>query len=1037
MKKYEYTQSIGFRLKGGIELLAPKVVQDEDKLREVFLQVYRSLLDIFTKTVLFENKEGEKKVSKFIAVKYPFLKLHAKEQYFSPYFDRRATKAYSVKDAPFLLDVLLDWLDRNEELYSQLYELLNAPEESQASKSDILYKLKQLYGADNAFFIRNFVQYASHKKEGNGMQLLQKRAEQFNKVLEIMLPHFAPQQSSGAEVARASFNYYTLNKTAKDYDEEERQRLEEINSPYLLGDSDKNLLRQVGFVNYIEAGKIENLSIEELYVALKDFKSKQKADFVRDVQGDKLTPDTFAQKYPLFTTKKETFLEFYDITKQLDSLNREEARNLAKKRGKYFQYHFKQYVSLNNLFKKVAIQFGKLKVELRAIEREEVEARLLRFWAMILEEGEKKYLLLVPKEYRDAVRHYIGRADHSGAATVFVFHSFTLRALEKIIRKEFPKDIPSFNENEQFFIERVKQVLRGEYEQIDLSDSLRVFQDEVREILRTEYEDKETLRKDFDRLFYKVTPYSVDKGKLLTHGALLYEISAYDLERDITAPPKAHTKLWQTFWSEENMRGFSLRLNQEMRLFYRDTVPQEDSEGKKSRNRFSAPQLRVQFSFTHNVGEEALDTTFAKDKELQERFNRFNSTVVDPWIEKLGENVWYYGIDRGNQELATLGVIKWGKEKYKVMLKDGKVMRHHKPVFASFTTYTIKNPLASKEIVIDKKGNKKAVSIGQNPSFFMSSEEEMEKYFVKNENQAFLDLTTAKLIKGKIVEDGDVKTYLNLKRANAKRKLFEVFTALDSQAGIEYCDSEKHPACHIKSKKGGYFMRHAFVIKNKETEHSSYTLLCYFSPEQRKRFGDSEFESLQKDLTEYLHALRKDPKKQTVTIEQINHLRDAITANMVGIIAHLFENYPGFINLENLLADADRHFANNNENIARRLEWALYRKFQKLGLVPPRLRNTLFLRKDAKFLRLGIIHFVPTEHTSGACPRCLEKADTEKRKEEKWNEHAFTCTNPNCGFSTQGKRYEFEAVSNSDDVAACNIANPDFASGEFGRKSLS
>jgi len=184
-------------------------------------------------------------------------------------------------------------------------------------------------------------------------------------------------------------------------------------------------------------------------------------------------------------------------------------------------------------------------------------------------------------------------------------------------------------------------------------------------------------------------------------------------------------------------------------------------------------------------------------------------------------------------------------------------------------------------------------------------------------------------------------------------------------------------------------------------------------------------------LQKFLDILQEDATAQVITIEQINNLRDAITANMVGVIAHLHKKYPGVINLENLLSTKEirDHFVSNNENIARRLEWALYRKFQKEGLVPPRLKNTIFLREDMRENRLGIVHFIKTENTSGQCPYCGVNTPMSERQNDKFGgEHFYKCRrNQNCGFSTKdNRRPPLEKICDSDDVAAYNIAKTKF-----------
>jgi len=42
----------------------------------------------------------------------------------------------------------------------------------------------------------------------------------------------------------------------------------------------------------------------------------------------------------------------------------------------------------------------------------------------------------------------------------------------------------------------------------------------------------------------------------------------------------------------------------------------------------------------------------------------------------------------------------------------------------------------------------------------------------------------------------------------------------------------------------------------------------------------------------------------------------------------------------------NEHFKQSNEDISRRLEWSLYRKFKESGVVPPKIQQSIFLRDD-------------------------------------------------------------------------------------------
>ena len=173
------------------------------------------------------------------------------------------------------------------------------------------------------------------------------------------------------------------------------------------------------------------------------------------------------------------------------------------------------------------------------------------------------------------------------------------------------------------------------------------------------------------------------------------------------------------------------------------------------------------------------------------------------------------------------------------------------------------------------------------------------------------------------------------------------------------------------------------------------------------------------NLNDYLKEKQKAGRENKILeppIEKINHLRDAITANMVGVIYHLHQEFRAkFIKLENLdeykndeLKFIESHRKQSDQHISRRLEWALYNKFQSEGLVPPNIKETILLKDEYQQKQFGIIQFVKTGGTSSNCPNC----DKEISKQP--------CAQ--CGFNIKEDKKGLEPLDNYDKVAAYNIA---------------
>jgi len=120
-----------------------------------------------------------------------------------------------------------------------------------------------------------------------------------------------------------------------------------------------------------------------------------------------------------------------------------------------------------------------------------------------------------------------------------------------------------------------------------------------------------------------------------------------------------------------------------------------------------------------------------------------------------------------------------------------------------------------------------------------------------------------------------------------------------------------------------------------------------------------------------------------------------------------------------------KHFEDNPVNIARRLEWALYRKFQNWedkNLVPALIKETTLIREDLEVNQFGIIQFVSHYNTSKNCPVCEEKQGGKSKslfKKDKFDLQKFECLN--CGFDTT-KNNKIYPLKTNDEVAAYNVA---------------
>ena len=278
------------------------------------------------------------------------------------------------------------------------------------------------------------------------------------------------------------------------------------------------------------------------------------------------------------------------------------------------------------------------------------------------------------------------------------------------------------------------------------------------------------------------------------------------------------------------------------------------------------------------------------------------------------------------------------------------------------------------------------------------------------------------MIKDRIILNGDVLTFLKLLKEAAKRKIFENYNT----------DSELEWG----------------KVRNSITLKLDGEVIYYFQKKFNGLLVKDDLEYTEKNifnsLRDYLNKLKeKGDSDHKPSIEKLNHLRDSIVANMIGVISFLQrkENYPGFVILEDLSKDEiDKHFDNLNVNISRRLEFGLFSKFQTMGLVPPHVKNLIEIRESKrgseKSYQFGAIVFVDEKGTSTECPYCEERLKRpEEMSKEKWREyrddlkfskHRFICEEhkgSECKFDTDDIKYGFlKEINDPDKVASFNVA---------------
>lgn len=1073
--KYELIKSIGFKLDPvQIDSLEEKVKQldyqfESDQRRDClapFIEGIETFICHFKEFIFTKDSNKTQKKSKNnklenkrclsdIYIKYQWLRTYTKSNFFFWSEGKQVKNKYFIREIPYLKDILDECIKEWEEIIQCLKSDLKAPKKNLKRRSKTALLISRFSKKQVFQFIEDFVHYSSPKKDEKEKDHLKDLLEEIKASLIKIQKIYLPLQSSGLVFAKASFNYYTIDKEPKNYDQEKKECEKKINNPSLLGVKLKEFSIKSEFHQMIkkwmdnnedpEAGEfleknqlngesdLKNLSLKIAYSLIKLYKGQAKKLFEEDVSRDLNYKDIKA-KHPLFINaqqrEKEEHEKFKKRTKEIERINREiekikkaesskervkklrkKRANLKQQRGKFFQKSAKRYIDVCKNYEKIAKNLGQLSSQIKGIQREKEESQLLNYWAFILEKQGGYELLLIHRGKRQDAKNLI-ESGQEGSHKLYQFYSLTLRALDKLcfgfqgtkdtdFLKEIKTELPEYRGiagkfsfknsstdgiDEKELIGFYQKVLKSAYAKKVLKIDIFYGLDNV---LNTKFQFLNEFQSALERVCYLKKTHLINDevkvGLLKMDKSCLFKITSYDLSLyDKNIKVRHHTNLWKEFWSEKNERNhYPVRLNPEVSVFWRESQDYRFTEGKYTsvkRNRFLKSQWNLKTSLTLNATTEKVGLSFKKPEELAKEIIKFNKRFYKNMNDK---RIFYYGLDSGLKELATLCVMKDSK------FDNG------------LSSFPIEIYSLKEEMYDHRGGATNHHTASRNPSYFID-------LFMKNENPT-LDLTTAKLINGKIVENGDIFTYLKLKELSAKRRLFRYKSEI---ADNKIYFSESNKSFYVK-------------IINREQEEKSP--IYYFRDGFKKILKK---EDIQENLQNYLNDLNKNKIKVPPLI---NHLRGAVAANISGILAFLYKQNPGLIVLE---TNQKARNKTEDESIAVQLQWALYKKFQMKGLVPPCLKDEDFLLKNKSMDRqknnkrkskdqmdqirhFGLIHFVKHDDTSRMCPECGRKSEDspefKNRKKNGW----FKCEG--CDFNTKKLSKKLWFLNTPDKLAAFNI----------------
>lgn len=991
------------------------------------------------------DNQSEYRPSRDVRINKTWLKQFFKADFYDQRQARRQ-RTHELHQFPYALQGIARWRAEWRENLDKLEEADKSALHDQTRRSDIASLLLQLGRRDQFPLIREFAAHARHKNKANW---LPDHAEAVEEQLQAALAEYAPAQGAGVVVAAASLNYYTVNKKPKEYYDD-------------------------------KIGKVEKRCDElaKSYEEMKENKAKQKSWLLELMLRERLILDRIQddKELCLFHNAQDraSLEEVYRLTREIRDLtaklNEHQSRHSAgtdhyrqlkgqlqkakQDRGFYFIKKTKGKRHSNYLwnwwnycedYRKKAMEFGKVKAQLRGLEKERQESQQLRYWAVFLSRKEQLFLCCIPLHKCREAWKFLEKMANSGAAPVdsevklYRFHSITQRALHKLCFAEsssFAADLSpdlrrllseankASNDPEQIERQRRKNRSQKTKAQLELEFFKSLLKDSsaTRNLELSRFDFSEALgakRADdfqmaFDKAGYSVEPIALDTAKAKTFvdrfKVLEFELTSYDLERrnenthqTPVSDERRHTELWRQFWkAAEQGEAGDVRLNPELKIRLRKADPdlaeylrKKRFDLEKSKHRRLQDQYNLHLTMELNAGRLHSDLAFAKADEIDARIDRFNET----FNKQNWDQSWKYGIDRGNIELATLCLARF--EKNDTYHHGDKILL--RPSFPQgeedIKVYTLKrekyNCRAISELETRPIEERREKQVIVNLSYFIDQVNNSD-WFSKH-TCTCIDLTTAKVISGKLVSNGDVLTFLKLKYEAAKRVLFD----LVAQGKIT--EENKRLQWGAEAPENPVFIQLHYGRPDSEPgtdEKAEERTVYFFEGAKGRNFEGLELsngrtytrEMILEALQGYLEALLREQakpsgaaNKHVPPIEKINHLRDALVANMVGVIMHLQQRYPGIVMLEDLDMDLiQEHFQALNIDISRRLEFALYRKFQSLGKVPPHLKDLIQRRERLHVKRKQEIdEAVDKKYKQWLRKPRNENADAQKKAEQK------------------------------------------------------
>ena len=996
---YEVRKNASFRLEPQENAATNENLYNQDvDLSEIlskyknFVYDLKNLLYIEGEKVTEKEKDNDLSVDKLDSSNV----VHINHKYLSKYFSKEFFENYdriikrnkhwaktknwtTIGNNDFLEVFFRSFFNNAFENINKLQELIDTKENEQKRKADIAFEIRRLLSRNHLWKIFPLFKggYLTHKNDIKTIPELTNQAKELKELLDNAKIYFLEDSNFWVQVEHISLNYYTRNKTQKEYDELIKGKKKLLDSPYN---------KDISELYWID----RNLPIKQLYEEMKMFKARQKSAFFQQLQSKTpfkkfKEPFTFTDnewiKHKEFRTElffdveEEYYNKMLDLTKKIEKSG---SNKFKKERWDFLLFQdkwtksFKWWSWFCSEYKKVAMEYWKRKAESLSLEREKILAEQERWWWVFSKVNNEFYINTFPIDKVKDAYQSLSKKKNDWELSYFILSSITLRALNKLC---FSKDSKFINKEilikldnkflkEKEYNNKTKEIVLRKKSDLTELELIKLYYNvlELQNSLRISYKNSDSFDKlkssknleEFE-LNLKNETYKLEEFKTTEDEFnKILKSNEWKSYKIINKEKWNFEKWWKNFWNSS--KDWEIRINPELNISLRKW--NEDYNDKISFHRKKDDVYLLNVNFSHFANRSYIDSSFIEDDKRKENLKKFN----DLYNKNIKLN-YFYWLDKWTNELITLGLFKkeWGKIKSVNISKEI-------PVYRITRKWLLHSKVTFKKAPKEWQNPKTIHTLYKNPSLFIDELDNEEIFEKVNIESCLWNLNSAKLIKWNIILNWDILTNLNLHKLSAKRKLYIAITEWKTIIKNIWFDEKEQE---------NWAFFYEYINKGKTEKEPVFYIneefLTIVSLDELKNELNEYIKYIKNEPNEYKKYMWNNALDTDISMLAINKIKNALCANIIGIIMKLQEKFPGYVCFESL--------SNNNNNRDMEKEHSflwnlindkLYSKLNINASVPPILKKFRSELKNS-YYQYGQVIYVNEDSTSSACPVCNDK----------------------------------------------------------------